>query len=186
MDDRRRCTRRIMEPFLQIFLVFVKIGSVSFGGGYAMLPFIEQEVITVNKWLTPTEFLDVLAISQITPGPIAINSATFIGFNHLGFLGSLLATTGIVFGPFIFMSIVSGFIEKYKSSSLMKNILSYIKPVTVALILSATYSTFLKSVLDGKSLVIFLVSAALLMYTKIHPIGILLSFGVVGIILNIL
>lgn len=186
MDDRRRCTHRIMDALLQIFLVFVKIGSVSFGGGYAMLPFIEQEVIVTNGWLTPLEFLDVLAISQITPGPIAINSATFIGFKHLGFLGGLFATTGIVLGPFIFMSIVSRFMEKYKSSSLMKNILSYIKPITVALILSTTYSTFLKSVIDFKSFLIFIASAILLQYTKIHPIAIILLFGIIGIILNII
>ena len=90
-----------MYEVLTMYLIFLKIGAVSFGGGYAMLPLIEEEVIENMHYLTNSQFLDILAISQITPGPIAINSATFIGLRELGLVGSIFATLGIVSGPFV-------------------------------------------------------------------------------------
>lgn len=146
-----------------------------------MLPYIETMIIKNHGWLTSSEFLDILAISQVTPGPIAINAATFIGFRFQGFLGALVATLGIVFGPFVFMSIVTRFMEKYKSSKVFEQIFLYLRPITAALILTAAYSTLLKSVLDLKSFIIFSISLLLLVFTKLHPIMILLFFGVLGI-----
>lgn len=172
-----------MYLLLRLFTTFFKIGGASFGGGYAMLPFIEKEVIEINGWLTAQEFLDVLAISQITPGPIAINAATFIGYRILGLNGSLVATAGIVAAPFIYMSIVSRFLSKYKSSEVFTKVFYYLRPVTTALILSAAYSTVLKSVIDTRSAVIFAVSFVLILSTKVHPIAIILGFGVIGIFL---
>lgn len=170
-----------MQVLLSLFLAFLQIGSVSFGGGYAMLPYIETVIINNHGWLTSSEFLDILAISQVTPGPIAINAATFIGFRYQSFYGALVATLGIVCGPFIFMSIVTRFMEKYKSSKVFEQIFLYLRPITAALILTAAYSTLLKSVIDLKSFAIFAISLMLLLFTKLHPIMILLFFGVIGI-----
>ena len=170
-----------MQILLSLFLAFLQIGSVSFGGGYAMLPYIETMIIENHGWLTNSEFLDILAISQVTPGPIAINPATFIGFRYLGFWGAVSATLGIVCGPFIFMSIVTRFIEKYKSSDISEHIFTFLRPITSALILSAAYSTLLKSVIDLKSFIIFSASLMLLLFTKLHPIVILMFFGFLGL-----
>ena len=146
-----------------------------------MLPYIETMIIENHGWLTNSEFLDILAISQVTPGPIAINAATFIGFRYLGCWGAVSATLGIVCGPFIFMSIVTRFIEKYKSSDISEHIFTFLRPITAALILSAAYSTLLKSVIDLKSFIIFSASLMLLLFTKLHPIVILMFFGFLGL-----
>lgn len=171
-----------MYEVLTMYLIFLKIGAVSFGGGYAMLPLIEEEVIENTHYLTDSQFLDILAISQITPGPIAINSATFIGLRELGLVGSIFATLGIVSGPFVFMSIVNKFLAKFKNSKIIERVLLYIRPVTVALILSAFASTFLKSVVDIKTAIIFTLSFAILLLKKLHPIAVIFIFGFLGII----
>lgn len=167
---------------LELYFVFLKIGAFSFGGGYAMLPFIEREVIFVHQWLTDTEFMDILAISQTTPGPIAINSATFIGFRTAGFLGSLAATLGIVSAPFLFMSLVYPMLHRYKDTDLFTEIFSYLRPITLALILSAAYSTLLKSLVDTKSILFFIASLLLLRFTKLHPVLVVLLFGGFGLL----
>lgn len=149
-----------------------------------MLPFIEREVILVRQWLTDIEFMDILAISQTTPGPIAINSATFIGFRTAGFLGSLVATLGIVSAPFLLMSIVYPMLDRYKDKDLFVKIFSYLRPITLALILSAAYSTILKSLIDTKSILLFIASLALLQFTKIHPVLIVLLFGLLGLLIG--
>ena len=175
-----------MHTLISTYLIFFKIGAVSFGGGYAMLPFIEEEIIKRAHYLTYNEFLDILAISQITPGPIAINAATFIGLKHIGILGAALATLGIVSGPFIFMNLASLFLNKYKNSKFLENILHHIRPVTVALIFSAFLSTFQQSILDIKSLIIFIISFIVLCSKKFHPILVIFMFGFLGIILTYL
>lgn len=173
-----------MFEIIMLYIAFFKIGAVSFGGGYAMLPFIEKEVIENLKYLNSNEFLDILAISQITPGPIAINSATFIGFRKFGIVGSIVGTLGIVSAPFIFMNITNVFLKKFKESNFLEKILLYIRPVTVALILSAFLSTLNKSVIDIKSAIIFLVSFLILYTKKKHPILVIFLFGFIGIIMS--
>ena len=173
-----------MQALVLVYLIFLKIGAFSFGGGYAMLPFIEKEIIEKSQFLEYSEFLDVLAISQITPGPIAINAATFIGLKHIGILGSVFATTGIISAPFIFMNIAGVFLEKFKTSKLLENILLYIRPVTVSLILSAFVSTFQKSVINTKYFIIFITAFIILYTNKLHPILVIFMFGFVGIILT--
>ena len=105
-----------MGIIFDLFITFFKIGAFSFGGGYAMLPLIEEEVIQVNSWLTSTEFIDILAISEMTPGPIAINSATFIGYKVSGVFGSAVSTLGVTLPSFIVMSIIFHFVYKFKNS----------------------------------------------------------------------
>ena len=104
-----------MELALKLFLAFVKIGTFSFGGGYAMLPFIQREIVDNNNWININEFMDIIGISQMTPGPIAINSATFVGYKVLGVLGSIMATLGVIFTSFILVSIISKMLESSRS-----------------------------------------------------------------------
>ena len=101
-----------MSILIQIFLSFLKIGAFSFGGGYAMLPLIEREIVNNHNWITYKEFVDIVGISQMTPGPIAINSATFVGFKVSGILGSITGTLGVVTFSFILVSIANHYIIK--------------------------------------------------------------------------
>lgn len=169
-----------MEILIRLFLVFLKIGAFSFGGGYAMLPFIEKEVVETNHWLTETEFLDIIGISQATPGPIAINTATFVGFRTGGVLGSAVATVGVIVASFILVIIASHFMEKFKDSVMLKHALKGMRPALVAMIISATISTARTAYIpfDWKAIVIGGVTLWLLLKTRLHPIlTIVTAFG---------
>lgn len=168
--------------FLRLFLAFLKIGSFSFGGGYAMLPLIEEEIVYINQWLSHSEFIDIIAISQMSPGPIAINSATFVGFKHLGVSGAMVATLGVVFTSFFLVTGLAQVIIKYYNSFAVKGIFSGIRPGVIGLIIAACVSLFQSSIVDFKSLMVGLVALAILHRSKIHPIGVIFISGVLGII----
>ena len=144
-----------MNIYLKILWVFTKIGLFSYGGGNAVLPLIRQEVVINNMWLKGTEFTDLVAISQVTPGPIAINAATYIGYRLGGFWGSILANLGIIFPTFIMMLFITKAHAKFKHNVYVQNIFSGILPVTVGLIASAAVMVSYGSFIDFKSILIF-------------------------------
>ena len=132
--------------FLQLFLIFSKIGIVGFGGGYAMLSFIQDDVVTKEAWLSAAEFTDIVAVSQMTPGPLGINMATYVGYTSvlnagyppaIACLGSLLTTISILWLPFIVMMLVSRFLLKHKESPLLKSVFSALRPTVVGLVAAA-------------------------------------------------
>lgn len=168
---------------IRLFWAFLKIGAFSFGGGYAMLPLIEEEVVNIYKWLTSTEFVDIIAISQMSPGPIAVNAATFVGFRHYGILGSVIATIGVVFASFFLVMTLARIIIKYKKSFIVEGIFAGIRPAVIGLIAAACVSLFQTSIVDMKSLVISLFVLVILYKSKLHPIGIIMLSGIFGIIL---
>lgn len=170
-----------MKILILLFLTFLKIGAFSFGGGYAMLPVIEREVVQSHGWLTSSEFIDIIGISQMTPGPIAINSATFVGYKIGGVLGSICATLGVVSFSFLLVSIATHYIIKFKDSKLLKAALSGMKPALIGLIISAFLSLAKESYLDIKSVIIAIIIALLSFKTKIHPILIIVISGVLGL-----
>lgn len=170
-----------MKILILLFLTFLKIGAFSFGGGYAMLPVIEREVVQSHGWLTSSEFIDIIGISQMTPGPIAINSATFVGFKIGGVFGSICATLGVVSFSFILVSIATHYIIKFKDSKLLKAALSGMKPALIGLIISAFLSLAKESYLDIKSVIIAIIIALLSFKTKIHPILIIVIAGLLGL-----
>jgi len=167
---------------LKLFLAFLKIGAFGFGGGYAMLPLIEREIVTNNHWLSYREFIDIIAISQMTPGPIAINSATFVGYKMGGFLGSAAATLGVVTFSFILVTIATHYVEKFKESKALKSVLLGMKPAMIGLIISAFISLGSKSYLDVKSVIIGGIIGALLFSKKVHPIMAIVLSGVLGLV----
>lgn len=171
-----------MKFLIQLFLTFLKIGAFSFGGGYAMLPVIEREVVKSHGWISSSEFIDIIGISQMTPGPIAINSATFVGYKVAGVFGSIFATLGVVSFSFLLVSIATHYIIKFKDSKLLKTALSGMKPALIGLILSAFLSLAKDSYLDVKSVVIALIIGLLSFKTKIHPILIIVIAGVLGLL----
>ncbi len=168
---------------LKLFLTFLKIGAFSFGGGYAMLPLIEREIVTNNNWINGSEFLDIIGISQMTPGPIAINSATFVGYKINGILGSVFATLGVVTFSFLLVSIATHYIIKFKNSTLLKSALLGMRPALIGLIISAFLSLAKTSYIDIKSIIIGGCILLLSLKTKIHPILIIFIAALCGILL---
>lgn len=169
-----------MKILIKLFLSFFKIGIFGYGGGYAMLPLIEREVVTSNGWLTSSEFLDIIGISQMTPGPISINTATFVGYRIGGFLGSVFATVGVVTYSFILVSIATHYILKFKNSKTLKNALFGMRPALMGLIISAFISLAGKSYLDFKSVIIGGVILLISLKSKLHPILVIVLSGVLG------
>lgn len=167
---------------LQLFISFVKIGAFSFGGGYAMLPLIEEEVVEVHGWITTSEYIDILAIAEMTPGPIAINSATFLGYKVAGFVGSAVATLGVVLPSFIIMSLIFVFVLRFKKSPYVNWIFKGIRPVVLGLIASAAVSVGANTFVDLKSVLIAILLFVLVTFRDFNPIyGIILA-GTLGVI----
>ena len=171
-----------MPIIIKIFLSFLKIGAFSFGGGYAMLPLIQREIVNSHNWITYKEFIDIIGISQMTPGPIAINSATFVGFKVSGILGSISATLGVVTFSFILVSIANHYIVKFKESYILKAALTGMRPALIGLIISVFISLGRESYKDIKSVIIGFIILGLLLTNKLHPILVILISGVLGII----
>lgn len=172
-----------MDLIIQLFVTFLKIGAFSFGGGYAMLPLIEEEIIHIHNWLTPTEFIDILAVSEMTPGPIAINSATFLGYKVAGVFGSIAATIAVVLPSFIVMSLIFHFVTKFKNSPYVKWMFAGIRPVVLGLIASAAVSVGKTAFIDIKSLIIAVVLFYVVTFKKLNPILAIVLAGVMGVIL---
>lgn len=121
----------------KLFISFLKIGAFGFGGGYAMLPLIQEEIIHTRGWLLPQEFIDILAVAEMTPGPIAINSATFLGFKTAGTVGAVTATFAVVLPSFLVMSFFFYFVSKFKDAPFVEWIFEGIRPIVLGLIVAA-------------------------------------------------
>ena len=147
-----------------------------------MLPLIEREIVTNNKWITFKEFIDIIGISQMTPGPIAINSATFVGFKISGILGSIAGTIGVISFSFLLVSIANHYILKFKESYVMKAALTGMRPALIGLIISVFISLGRESYKDIKSVVIGIIILALLFTNKLHPILIIVISGILGML----
>ncbi len=179
--------------YLQLFYTFFKIGLFGFGGGYAMLSMIQGEVVTRYGWLTPQEFTDIVAISQMTPGPIGINSATYVGFTATGSVwGSIIATLAVVLPSFILMLAISKFFLKYQKHPVVEAVFSGLRPAVVGLLASAALvlmnaENFSSPKEDMYSFIIscliFLVAFVGTRKYKINPILMIVACGIAGLIL---
>lgn len=172
-----------MDLLLQLFMSFFKIGAFSFGGGYAMLPLLEKEVIKTHQWMTPTEFIDIFAISEMTPGPIAVNSATFLGYKVSGIIGALVATFAVILPSFLVITLIFTFITKFKSSPYVDWIFKGIRPIVLGLILAAGVTVAKTSFMDFKAVLIGLLLFYLVSFKKMNPIWGIILAGVLGVIL---
>lgn len=172
-----------MEILVKLFISFFKIGAFSFGGGYAMLPLIKEEIIGVHGWLTNAEFIDIVAVSEMTPGPIAINSATFLGFKVSGILGSIVATVAVILPSFIIMSIIIHFLNKFKNSPYSDWFFIGIRPIVLGLVASAAVSVAMDAFIDIKSILICISLFYLVTFKKLNPILAIILAGITGVIL---
>lgn len=125
-----------MNP-LQLYFLFAKIGMFTFGGGYAMIPLFQDELVTGNQFLTPDEFANMVALAQITPGPVGLNVATYIGYQQAGFAGALAGTLGVMTPSLILVTLVAVFIARFKDNHFVKALLNGIRPATLGLIAAA-------------------------------------------------
>lgn len=171
--------------YLQLFITFFKIGLFGFGGGYAMLSLIQRDIVEVHGWLTSAEFADIVAISQMTPGPIGINSATFVGYATTGSIwGAALATFALVLPSFAIMLTICRFLVKFKNNAYFEAVFTGIRPVVVGLIASAALMLMNKeNFIDYKSYIIFIVAFLSIWKFKMNPILMIILAGIAGVIL---
>ncbi|HJH60719.1 MAG TPA: chromate transporter [Bacteroidetes bacterium] len=173
--------------YLQLCWVFIKIGILGFGGGYAMLSMIQFEIVEHHAWMTASDFADIVAISQMTPGPVSINLATYTGYTIGGIAGSLLSTFSLVLPSLLLLFIVLKFLLKNKENFIIKTTLSTMKPIIAGLILSAAILMMNKEnfgdVGFGKnniSIIICAITFAGVYFLKINPMWLILASGVAG------
>ena len=173
---------------LRLFLSYLKIGFFGFGGGYAMLSLIHSEVVVRNGWLTNGEFSDIVAISQMTPGPIAINSATYIGYEVAGFCGSVVATVAVCLPALTIMMLITRFFLRLRDNRYVQGVVMGMRPVVVGMIASAAlllifpHSADGRSFIDGWSWVIF-IGALLASVKRVNPILLIVLSAVAGVVI---
>ena len=174
---------------LQLFFSFLQIGLFSFGGGYAAMPLIQGQVVTQHGWLGMTEFTDLVTISQMTPGPIAINSATFVGIKIAGIPGALAATLGCILPSCIIVTLIAKLYLKYRNMTVLQSVLGSLRPAVVAMIASAGISILVTAFWGGSEkirlpdtdwslVLIFVIFIILLKKFRMNPIGVMLLAGV--------
>ena len=170
--------------YFNLFLIFFKVGLFSFGGGYAILPLMQHEVVDVNKWISFKEFMDIVAVSQITPGPISINLATHVGYRIGGVVGSTIATTSVVLPSIIIVSLIVIFLKRFSKLPVVQRIFKSLRVTIVGLILAAGIALFVKeNFIDYKSYIIFASVLIGGLFFKIGSITLIILSGVAGAIL---
>ena len=178
--------------YLQLFLSFLQIGLFSFGGGYAAMPFIQGQVVTQHGWLSMEEFTDLITISQMTPGPIAINSATFVGIKIAGIPGALVATGGCILPSCVIVTLIAKLYLKYRNMAMLQGVLNSLRPAVVAMIASAGISILLTAFWGSGAavdllrtnwvlVVIFVICLVLLQKFKMNPIWVMVLAGVLKV-----
>ena len=174
----------LLKELLTLFLTFAKVGVMTFGGGYAMLPILQREVVENKGWATDEELTDYFAIGQCTPGVIAVNTATFIGQKRRGILGGIVATLGVVFPSLVIIASLAGVITTFSHLAWVQHAFAGIRVCVCVLIFNAVLKLWKGAVKDVWGLVIFLVILALSVFTKLSPIIYVLAAAVAGLLIK--
>ena len=178
--------------YLELFWSFLQIGLFSFGGGYAAMPLIQGQVVTEHGWLSMAEFTDLVTISQMTPGPIAVNSATFVGIKIAGIPGALIATAGCILPSCVIVTLIAKLYLKYRNMAMLQGVLNSLRPAVVAMIASAGISILLTAFWGSGAavdllrtnwvlVVIFVICLVLLQKFKMNPIWVMVLAGVLKV-----
>lgn len=173
-----------MKELLELFLTFAKIGVMTFGGGMAMLPILEREVVQNKHWATEEELVDYFAIGQCTPGIIAVNTATFVGQKRKGAMGGIIATLGVVFPSLVIITILAGLITNFAHLAWVQNAFAGIQVCVCVLILNAVLKLLKKSVVDKRTAVIFVIVLLGNMLLSVSPVWFVLLSAMSGIVLK--
>ena len=174
-----------MKECLYLFWVFAQMGACCFGGGYAMLSLLQKIIVEKHHWATEDELMDYYAIGQCTPGIIAINTSTFIGYKRKGIPGAIAASIGFLTPSIIIITVIAAFLENFADLPVVAHALAGIRVCVCVLILDAVLNLGKKSVRETSSWIIFLVTAALAFFTNISTVILVVAAGVVGYVLYV-
>ena len=175
-----------MKELLDLFYIFARIGGFTFGGGYAMLPMLQREVVENRKWATQDELMDYYAIGQCTPGVIAVNTATFIGYKLRGTAGAIFATLGVITPSIIIVGIIAAFISGFQDIEIVQHAFGGIRAAVVALITYSVINLSKKSVVDIVTFIIFITVALLSFFTDLSPVIFVLTAAAASFVIRVL
>lgn len=169
-----------MKEYWDLFYTFCKLGAFTFGGGYAMLPLIEKEIVEKHKWATQEEIMDYYAVAQCTPGIIAVNVATFVGYYRKHILGGIVATIGVVFPSIIIILIIASLLQNYSSLAVVQHALGGIRVAVCVLILNAVVKLWKSGIKDRYGIVVFATSLIIASFTSVPTVAIVVAAAFAG------
>lgn len=175
-----------MNIYLDLFLTFAKVGVMTFGGGYAMLPILQREVVEQKHWATDEELMDYYAIGQCTPGVIAVNTSTFIGKKYKGVLGGIVSTLGVVFPSLVIITLIAAVLSNFADLPVVQNAFAGIRICVCVFIFNAVVKLWKSAVKDIPTILIFLVVLLGSIFLDLSPIIYVLCAGILGVILTVM
>ncbi|SFJ65376.1 chromate transporter [Terrisporobacter glycolicus] len=173
-----------MKELMDLFITFARVGVLTFGGGYAMLPILQREIVEKNDWATDEELMDYYAIGQCTPGVIAVNTATFIGQKNKGIVGGIVATLGVVMPSLVIITAIAAFISNFSDLAIVKNAFAGVRVCVCVLIFNAVVKLWKSSVVDKATLIIFVGVFLGSVFTDLSPILFVVITAITGIIVK--
>ena len=173
-----------MKKYWDLFWAFARVGAMTFGGGYAMIPILEREIIARHGWATEEELMDYYAVGQCTPGVIFVNTATFIGYKYGGTLGGIIATLGGVFPSVVIITVIAGILTNFADVPAVQSAFAGIRVCVCVLIFNAVLKLWKKAVVDKATLVIFLAVFLLSVFLDISPVVFVVLSAAAGIVLS--
>lgn len=171
-----------MRDLWDLFLIFCRIGGLTFGGGYAMLPMLQKEVVENRRWATEEQIMDYYAVGQCTPGIIAVNTATFVGYNNRGVLGAIAATSGVVFPSLVIIMIIAAFISNFADLAIVQQAFAGIRVAVGVLVLNAIIKLWKSGVKDVVGIIIFAVTFVVSLIFSLSPVYVVIGAIIVGIL----
>lgn len=171
-----------MKELFDLFWTFCKIGALTFGGGYAMLPLIQREIVENKKWSTEKEILDYYAVGQCTPGVIAVNTATFIGYKLRGIIGGIVATLGVIFPSIVIILIIATFLQNFADLAIVQSAFAGIRVAVVALIITTVVKLIKSSIKDYLGVIIAIIAFVISAFIRLSPVYVVIAAALTGFI----
>lgn len=178
--------KRNKKIYWELFTSFLKVGAFTFGGGYAMIPLIQKEAVENNHWISESDILDVIAIAESTPGPIAVNSATFVGYRVAGFWGSFFSTLGVALPSFSVILLISFFYEEFRSNQWIGYAFLGIRAGVAVLLINAFLKLYKTLKVNVFNIAVIVLSLAAVLFFDVSSILVIAAAGVLGVIYNLL
>ena len=171
-----------MKELFDLFWTFCKIGALTFGGGYAMLPLIQREIVENKKWSTEKEILDYYAVGQCTPGVIAVNTATFIGYKLRGIIGGIVATLGVIFPSIVIILIIATFLQNFADLAIVQSAFAGIRVAVAALIITTVVKLIKSSIKDYLGVIIAIIAFVISAFIGLSPVYVVIAAALTGFI----
>ncbi len=175
-----------LKNLFLLFVTFLKIGAFTFGGGYAMIPLIQKEVVDKRKWITDEDILEIVAIAESTPGPIAINAATFVGYRRCGFMGALLSSLGVILPSFVIILVISLVLKQFQNIKAVQYAFHGIRAGVLALIIKALFSMYKQCKKNAVSLVVMALAFILTAVFNIDVLIVIVGCALFGLITSMI